>query len=50
MILFRSTEQVFILPAVGFLWDASGIYLNISFLCFGLVVQVARFERESDPE
>lgn len=48
MILFRSTGQAFLTPAVVLLWNAIGIYLNISFLCFGIVLQIARFETESD--
>lgn len=49
MTLFRSTRQFFLLPAVGIVWNDEAAYLNISFLCFGIVLLLARFESESEP-
>lgn len=50
MTLFRSTRQFFILPAVGVVWNDDAVYLNISFLCFGIVLLLARLESESEPD
>lgn len=40
MVLFKSKDQVLITPAIGFVRDGQSIYINISWLWFGIVFRL----------
>lgn len=51
MVLFKTSGQLILLPTIGFVKDGNGVYLNLSWLMWGVVFPIFTvIEKEKEIE